>query len=356
MHSVLSCLVTDVIGPAALSEDLVATACAEYDMEGGRALREYVRAIELTIAALGLEEGDKVLLSPLAPAAYLPAIEHRGLVPVFADVREEDACLDPASVAAVLGTSRPDAGEYREGEDSEGDDPEGGTPDTGTGTGESAATEIRALFVHVPLGRVADLPGLCRFGLPVVCDVGEALGARDADGPLGRGASYMLLPMEPEGIATSGGGTLVLAADKNRLKALNEAGDNLTHDAYLPDLNASLGIVQWRDMVFELFQQALMKGKHRTLAGPESEDARAVPYSFPVVLTSPMNEVSRYARKKGVETQAAFSGRAISVLPELEEQCPVARSLMMSVLLFPLYPTLGKKNVQQIVKVLSTLP
>lgn len=350
MHSVLSCLVTDVIGPAALSEDLVATACGEYDMEGGRALREYVRAIELTIGALGLEEGDRVLLSPLAPAAYLHAFGNRGLEPVFADVRDEDACIDPESAAAVLGRSLPDAGDDQVPEARESDEP---------------VADIKALFVHVPLGRVADLSGLAGFGLPVVADIGESLGARDSDGALGRGASYLLLPMEPEGIATSGGGTLLLAADKSRLKALNEAGDSLAHDAYLPDLNASLGIVQWReypgflesrDMVFELFLQALRKGKHRTLAGPESDDARAVPYSFPVVLSSPMNEVIRYARKKGVETQAAFSGRAISVRPELEEQCPVARSLMMSVLLFPLYPTLGKKNVQQIVKVLSTLP
>lgn len=330
MHSVLSCLVTDVIGPAALSEDLVAVACADYAQEGGQALREYVRAAELTVAALGLEDGDKVILSPLAPMVYVRAFERFGIVPLFADVRDEDACLDPVSAGKILETEK-----------------------------------ARAIFVHAPLGRIPDLNALREFELPLVVDVGEALGARDAEGALGSGAAYLVLPMEPEGIATSGGGTLVLAADKASLKALNEVSDALTSDTFLPDLNASLGIVQWReypqflesrDIIVDAFVQALMKGRHRTLANPEGEEARSVAYSFPVVLSSPMNEVRRYARKKGIDTEPAFTGRALEAMPEAEEQCPVAKSLMMSVLLFPLYPALGKKNVQHIVKVLSTLP
>ncbi len=354
MHSVLSCLVTDVIGPASLSEDLVAAACAEYEMEGGRALREYVRSIELTIAALGLTEGDQAILSPLAPAAYLLAFEHCGITAVYADVREEDACLDPALVVELAGIGG-DAGTP--------DDPS--APSEGVAIPDTESGGPKAVFVHIPLGRVPDIAALAESGLPLVVDAGEALGARDSNGPLGSGARYLLLPMEPEGIATSGGGTLILAADKPALKALNDASETLTPDAFLPDLNASLGIVQWReypgflesrDMLSELFTQALMKGRHRTLADPESEDARAVPFSFPVVLASPMNEVRRYARKKGVDTEPAFAGRIISIAADLEERCPRARSLMMNVLLFPLYPTLGKKNVQQIVKVLSTLP
>ncbi len=79
MHSVLSCLVTDVIGPAVIADDLVATVAGELGHEGGGALREYVRAIELTIQALGLEPGDKALISPLAPGAYRRAFQERGI-------------------------------------------------------------------------------------------------------------------------------------------------------------------------------------------------------------------------------------------------------------------------------------
>jgi perosamine synthetase len=328
MHSVLSCLVTDVIGPAVIADDLVATVAGDLGHEGGGAIREYVRAIELTIQALGLEPGDKALISPLAPGAYRRAFQERGIVPVFVDVKEEDACLDPASIA------------------------------------EKISSDVKVIFVHAPLGRVPDMAKLEEFGIPLIGDIGEALGATDGTVELGSIGYYVLLPMEPNGIATSGGGTLVLAKNKDALSALNAAAEPLTGDIFLPDLNASLGLVQWREYphalearetIADVYRQSLMKGRHRTLADPPG-DARAVPYSFPVVLKSGMNEVRKYARKKGVETLPAFFGGIMEGYSEAEEQCPRAKSLMMSTLLFPLYPTLGKQNVQLTAKVLSTLP
>jgi len=329
MHSVLSCLVTDVIGPASIAEDLVATVAAEFDLEGGIALREYIRSVEIVGRALGLEPGDRVILSPLAPGIYRRALEGLGVEIVVADVREEDACLDPRAVSECLDDS------------------------------------VKAIFVHAPYGRVPDLGALEDLGVPVVNDIGEALGARDAKGELGARGRYVLLPMEANGIATAGGGTLVLAADKAALSTLNAAAGNLSADAFLPDLNASLGLVQWReypqflesrDLIADAYRRALMKGRHRTLADPRDEDARAIPYSFPVVLESGLKEVRSYARKKGIETEAAFSGRVMDGAAGSEETCPTARTLMMGTVLFPLYPALGKKNVQLIVKVLSTLP
>lgn len=332
MHSVLSCLVTDVIGPAAIADDLVAAIAGELGHEGGCALREYVRAIDLVIQALGLRPSDRVVISPLAPAAYRHAFVSRGLIPVFADVREEDACIDPSSVQRILD--------------------------------EGQEIVVRALFVHAPLGRIPDMDALEAFGIPLVVDIGEALGATDGKASIGIRGQYVLLPMETDGIATSGGGTLVFAKEKSALTALDAAAGLLTPDAFLPDLNASLGLVQWReyphalearDSIAEAYRQALMKGRHRTF--PDGgDDARSVAFSFPVVLSSSMNEVIKYARKKGIETLPAFFGRMMEGYPDVEVDCPKARLLSLCTLLFPLYPTLGKQNVQLIAKVLSTLP
>ena len=330
MHSVLSCLITDVIGPAVIAEDLAASVSGEYGFEGGIALREYVRAVGMIFEALALIEGDAVILSPLSPAVYSKAIRARNLVPVFADVNSRDACIDPESAAAAAADQR-----------------------------------ARALIVHAPLGRVPDMNSLAQIGLPLITDIGEALGARENQGCLGSGSRCLLVPMEPDGVATAGGGTLALAREKADLQALRRAADTLTPDAFLPDMNASLGLVQWREypealeargLIDEVYRKALMSGRHRTLGSPESEESRAVPYSFPVVLASGMSEVRRYARKRGVETLPAFADRILDDYPEAAEHCPNAKSLMMSTLLFPLYPTLGKKNVQLVAKVLSTLP
>lgn len=326
MHSVLSCLVTDVIGPATIAEDLIATVAADFNLEGGVAMREYSRSIEVVVRAMGFEKGDKVILSPLAPAAYHRVFRTMGVEPVYADVREEDACLNPESVA------------------------------------EKVNENTKAIFVHAPLGRVPSFSRLAEVGVPLVVDAGEALGARFNGTEIGSFGKYVLLPMEPEGIATAGGGTLVLASEKGALAHLKNALESVGADAFMPDLNASLGLVQWReypqalesrDFLADIFRQAVMKGRHRTLSEAEDEDSRSVSYSFPVVLASGMNEVRKYARKKGVETLPAFAGRMDT---EADIGCPVAKKLLMSTLLFPLYPTLGKKNVQLAAKVLSTLP
>ncbi len=329
MHSVLSCLVTDVIGSATLAEELVNTVAGEHRFQGGIVLREYTRAIEIAMGSLGLTKGNRVLISPLAPSAYGKALKSQGVIPVFADVKEEDACLEPESVHKV------------------------------------SMKDVQALFIHAPLGRIPDMEAFCDTGIPIVVDIGEALGAREGNGPLGSGAQFILLPMEPEGIATAGGGTVILAKDKSDLKKLNSKAADLSIDAFLSDINASLGLMQYREYpqaleiretVLKSYEQSLQKGRHRTLSSPRSEEYRAVAYSFPVVADSGANDIRSYARKKGVETLLAFSNRLLEEYPETGEICPKAQSLALSTILFPLYPALGKKNVQLIMNVLATLP
>ena len=331
MHSVLSCLVTDVIGPASLAQELVHTVAGDFSHAGGFAFREHTRGIWAVMQALDLEAKDQVVLSPLAPGAYRHALAETGVQPVFADVHEADACMDAQSVRDAL---------EREGEG------------------------VKALFVHAPLGRVPHLEALGECSLPVVLDLGEAVGSLWGEDLAGSSCDFLIIPLEMDGIVTAGGGTLVLARDKKGLAALAQAVSSLTPDAFLPDLNASLGLVQWKEFpsdladrrqISEAYTQALMKGKHRTLVDGE-EPATSVPYSWPVVLSSPVAEVRRYARKKGVETQTAFSDRVIEGYPDGEEFCPRGLSLMMNTVLFPLYPTLGKSNVQLVSRVLSTLP
>jgi len=328
MHAVLSCLISDAIGPALIANDLVAAVAGELNHEGGVALREYVRAISLVVKALELHPGDRVLISPLAPSAYRHVFQSKGLIPVFADVCLEDACLNPMAVEDKIN--------------------------------EDAA--LKALFVHAPLGRIPDMDSLESHGLPLVSDIGEALGATDGKHYIGSRGRYVILPMEYHGIATAGGGTLILASNKTALTALNTASAQLTADAFLPDLNASLGLVQWReyphglerrDIIAEAYKRALMKGQHRTLANG-SDEARSVAFSFPVVLSGSMNEAIKYALSKGVETLPAFRGRMMDAYPEAG--CPKARELSMSTVLFPLYPMLSKQDIQLVQKILSTLP
>ena len=326
MHSVLSCLVTDKIGPSALADKLTEIVSNYFKLRGGLALREYTRSIWLSINALKLKEDDEVIISPLAPLIYLEAITSQGIKPIFVDVNEKDACLDSSLVA------------------------------------EKMTTAVKAIFLHAPLGRIP--PDLNQFEIPIILDLSEAIGIADSRGmPIARG-TYIIVAMEPRAIVTCGGGALILACDEPSLIRLNNAAKSLNEDSFLSDLNASLGLVQWeelpsaleiRDKIHRIFFESLRKGRHNTLSIVD-ESFRAVAFSFPVILSTAVREVSNYVRGKGVETRRAFLDTIIEEYPEAQDHCPKAKKLAMNTVLFPLYPTLGKKNVQLISKVLSTLP
>jgi len=326
MHSVLSCLVTDEIGPSALADKLTEVVSNYFNLPGGLALREYSRAVWLSMNALKLKEGDEAIISPLAPLTYLEAIVSQGIRPIFVDVNENDACLNPFLVAEKMNPA------------------------------------VKVIFVHAPLGRVP--PDLSQFGIPIVLDLSEALGIADSRGIPIAGGTYIILSMEPRAIATCGGGALILAHDETSLTQLKVAARSLGEDSLLPDLNASLGLVQWeelplalesRDEIYRIFSKSLDKGRHGVLSVAD-ENSRAVAFSFPVTLSTAVREVNSYARKMGVETRGAFLDAIIEAYPEVQKHCPKAKKLAMSTILFPLYPTLGKKNVQLISRLLSTLP
>jgi perosamine synthetase len=60
-------------------------------------------ALVAALQVLDLAPGDEVLTSPFTFVATLNAILEAGATAVFADIREDDFCLDPAAAAAAVG-------------------------------------------------------------------------------------------------------------------------------------------------------------------------------------------------------------------------------------------------------------
>jgi dTDP-4-amino-4,6-dideoxygalactose transaminase len=69
-----------------------------------------------------------------------------------------------------------------------------------------------------------------------------------------------------------------------------------------------------------------------------------------------MKDVRQYALKKNVDTMPAFADTIAALEDSPAAHCANARSLVLRCLLFPLYPMLGKRDVEAVCKVLATLP
>ena len=85
-------------------------------------------------------------------------------------------------------------------------------------------------------------------------------------------------------------------------------------------------------------------------------EAENVLSSFPVCLKDGMKETRQYALKKNVDTIPAFADAVAALDDGPGSQCVNARSLVLRCVLFPLYPMLGKRDVEAVCKVLATLP
>src|SRR5213080_4870009 len=76
---------------------------AEYlEAEHVLALASGTAALHLSLVALGLGPGDEVITTPITWPATANVIIHAGATPVFADVRDGDLNIDPATVASLV--------------------------------------------------------------------------------------------------------------------------------------------------------------------------------------------------------------------------------------------------------------
>ena len=346
-NSVLSCLVSDRISAGPMNREFTAGLCRALDVAPGITLSSFASCLYCAFEFLGLGPGDGVVISGLAPQEYLQVIESRGMRPLIVDVEPEELLPGPAEVERQL------------------------------------AAGAKAAVLHYSLGFLPEADDLFQLGIPVIEDISQAFGANRDGQPYGSLGQVGVLALDPGGIITAGCGGMVFSRDRRSAKALRGIAEHRFADQLLPDMNAALGLSQLREVdrflsrrreIADLYHQSLERSRHSPLSTEQRD--RQVDYSFPVLLKDGMPEVRRYASKKGIETQPAFKDAIIGTAGSIEERdgeqgsCPAevpvispgdrsllnCRELLSRCLLFPLYPSLGKKDVQLICKVLSTLP
>ena len=326
MDAVLNCMVSDRIGFGKSAAQFIKDLADYLGLKGGIAFKEYHRALKAAVDGLGLEKGDSVIISALAPHLYTMVLEEAGLEPLIADVDPDSSLIDIELI-------------------------------------ESAAEDARAVIVNYEMGFVPDMERIAETGLQIIEDVSMALGAETEGKKAGSFGRFTVLNLDEDGLITTGGGAAVLAGSRKDLTELTRLTESFHPTVFLPDMNASLGIVQLKNLdeyiasrneIADIFSKSLMRSRHKKLI--QRGDSVNINYSFPVVLETGIHEVAAYARKKNVLTEPAFSGSVAAYSEDVQSQCPNAKALLLRCVNFPLYPMLGKSNISVIAKVLSSLP
>jgi perosamine synthetase len=197
--------------------------------------------LHLALRAVGVEEGDEVVTSPFSFVASANSVLFERARPVFADIDPVTLNLDPDAARAAV-TERTKA----------------------------------LLPVHI-FGYPADTPAFESFGLPIVEDACEALGAVHPDGTTvgsrGHPATFAFYPNKQ--MTTGEGGMVVMgdAAMKEHIDSERNQGrapnmDWLDHDRLgfnyrLTDISCALGLAQLERLDELLAARARVAGWYR---------------------------------------------------------------------------------------------
>lgn len=326
MDKVLTCMVSDQLGPGPLSKKFAHFFSDYLGAAGGVSTVNYHTAISAALDTSGVERGDRVIISSLAPQAYLEVFRQKGIQPLIADV-DPDTCMILQDEGKRFMDKNP-----------------------------------RAVIINNTLGYYPDPEVIDDCSLPVITDFSQGFNNANIPGKAMQG-DIMLLSLAVDNIITAAGGGLVLARGKKDYKNLSGIFEGQSEDLLLCDMNAALGLAQLKNIeefistrkeIGEIFRRSLQKSRHRTIAS--AQDSEISFYSFPVLLEYGMKEVRQYALKQGIETRPAFLDSLVAAEEHLKRSCPNSMSLLSRCILFPLYPSLGKRNVELISRVLSTLP
>jgi dTDP-4-amino-4,6-dideoxygalactose transaminase len=172
---------------------------------------------------------------------------------------------------------------------------------------------------------------------------------------------FTILGLEERNVLTSGGGALLYSVNRRDAAALRNLGE-LPPEYGLPDMNAALAIVQFREAeknllkrreIAALYTQAVQRTRHKRFIPRGAEYNN---YAFPVILETGDKEVKTYARKKDISVESAFENTPLGRGMVSPEQCPEAYSLSLRTVLFPIYPRLSMADAGKVSKLIMTLP
>jgi dTDP-4-amino-4,6-dideoxygalactose transaminase len=302
-------------------------------------------ALRLGFLAGGIDRGDEVVVPAATFAATFEAVTQAGGVPVVADVREDDYCLDPAAAAAVI----------------------------------SPRTRF-LLPVHL-YGQMADLSALrtvaSRNAVGIIEDACQAHGAtRDgsAAGTLGVTAAFSFYPAKNLG-AIGDAGALVTDDDElaETVRSLREHGQARKYHHALEGYTARLDTIQALALLHKLphldgwiaERRALAERYAAELAGVGDLRLPVVPpgskpvWHLYVVRTADPAALANFLGERGIG-----SGRHYPEPPHLSEAYaglgyrpgafPVAEALSREALSLPLFPGMTEAQLDAAVHAVKT--
>lgn len=288
----------------------------------GVAVSSGTAALYLALKALDVKEGDEVLLPSYVCTAPLHAISHVGARPVPVDVDPETGNTDPKDLRKRL-------------------------------TPQSKAI----IAVHLS-GLPAPMKDLLAFGLPVVEDCAQSLGAFDGAQPTGTMGALGICSFYATKVITTGEGGMVFSPHASYLERVRDLRDYDKKEIFIPrfnykmsDVAAALGRCQLSKLNRFLDERRrLAEAYDEQLAGasctlPPKAEGR-IYYRYVIKIRDEVTDVIDRLAHRGIETARPIF-KPIHHYLGLEGY-PGTEECWKTHLSLPLYPGLSPEAVEMV--------
>jgi dTDP-4-amino-4,6-dideoxygalactose transaminase len=246
-------------------------------MPAAAALSSGTAALHLALLLTGVGPGDEVIVPTLTFVATANAVTYVGARPVFVDSDEATWNLDPVLVEEELAA-------------------------------RAGAGRLPAAVLAVDLyGQCADWDALleccARYGVPVIEDAAEALGATYRNRPAGSFGTFGVFSFNGNKIITTSGGGMLVGNDLDMIARArflaSQARDDAAHYEHsaigynyrMSNLLAAVGRAQLQGLPPRVERRRAIKARYRELLGSECgvgfmpDDPRGEPTNWLTVAT-----------------------------------------------------------------------
>jgi len=181
MDKVLTCMVSARLGPGPLAKEFALFFSDYLGAAGGVSTVNYHTAISAALDTCGVASGDRVIISSLAPQAYLEVFRQKGIQPLTADV-DPGTCMILQDEVKRFMEKNP-----------------------------------MAIIINNTLGYYPDPKVIDDCSLPVITDFSQGFNNTNTPGKAMQG-DVMLLSLAVDNIITAAGGGWFWSAEKKTIR------------------------------------------------------------------------------------------------------------------------------------------
>jgi dTDP-4-amino-4,6-dideoxygalactose transaminase len=300
-------------------------------------------ALILSLRALGIGPGDEVITSPFTFFASSEAIDHVGATPVFADIREDDFCIDVDSVRQKI------------------------------------TDKTRAILpVHI-FGHPADMSAINALAaeqdLVVVEDCAQAFGA-DVNGgrvgSLGTTGCYSFYPTKVLGCYGDGGIIITSSAEihEHLLRLRNHGAvapfvhTEIGYNSRLDEIQAALLRLKLKKVDEDIANRRRVAARYTELLSeapvvtPVARDGMGHAYNLYTIRLAERDKVRQHLSDHQVPTSVCYAKplhlqQVYQHLGYQQGDLPVCEKLSHETISLPIYPAMTDDLIQYVVEVLQ---